>query len=110
MNTLFCYQYRDGENYKNFADVIIEGHFALDKIENFLHESQFFIPSEVGLDDLQEMPFKAYDHIWHEIISISFTPQLPTCKIKAREFISNFKKANLNDWNQYEVFKRKGLI
>jgi len=110
MNTLFSYLYRDACNYKRFNEVIISGQLAINDLLPYLHDQEFFVPSEVGLDDLQDNPLTTYDHIWHEIESISKTMQKPNLKIDAKYLIEAFQKAYLKDWNQYDVFLRKGLI
>lgn len=110
MNTKFSYLYRDAWNYKKFHSLILPGVVSLEKIEPFLRDHTFFIPSEVGLPDLQENVFKTYDHIWHEIEAISLTDEQPTLTIDASTLVSNFKKARSQDWNEGEVFVRKGLV
>ena len=110
MNTLFSYLYRDACNYKRFKEVVLSGQAVMNDLLPYLHDNEFFVPSEVGLDDLQDDPFTIHDHIWHEIDSISETLKKPTVKINAKLFIGAFKKSCLEDWNQYVVFLRKGLI
>ena len=110
MNTKFSYLYRDEWNYKKFHSIILSGVIRLEQIEPFLREGAFFIPSEVGLPDLQEDVFKSYDHIWHEIESIELTNEQPTVAINTSTLLTNFKKAHSHDWNEGQVFVRKGLM
>jgi hypothetical protein len=110
LNTKFSYLYRDVCNYKTFNEVIISGTIGFEDIRPYLKDKTFFIPSEVGLTDLQDCVFSIDDHIWHEIDSIQATQSEPTVKIHAKLIISKFKKAHQNNWNEYDVFKRKGLI
>ena len=110
MNTKFSYLYRDEWNYKKFHSIILPGVVTLEEIEPFLREQTFFIPSEVGLPDLQEDVFKSYDHIWHEIETIELTDEQPTATIHAPTLVSNFKNARSQDWNEGEVFARKDLM
>lgn len=110
MNTLITYQYRDAANYKVFDTVIISGHISLNDIEKFLYEKEFFIPSEIGLKDLQPESINQDDHIWHEILEISHTNKQPTVNITAQKIISNFKKASLEEWNILEASRRIGLF
>jgi hypothetical protein len=65
------------------------GHFLKDKI--------FFIPSEVGLPDLQDDEFTVNDHIWHEIETIELTEDNPTSDITAALLIEKFRKAFQNN-------------
>ncbi len=110
MNTRFEYLYRDACNYKSYNDVVVSGVLNKTDIQPYLKDKTFFIPSEIGLPDLQEMEFSPDDHIWHEIESISPTNDAPTITFSAREIIEGFRKASQNGWNEYVVFSRKGLI
>lgn len=110
MNTKIEYQYRDAENYKKRDTVIIQGHISSEEFTPLLYDNEYFIPSEVGLKDLQELPFQHYDHIWHEILDISPTDDQPTCNIDANHLLQAFHKASDNDWNVVEVWKRKRVL
>jgi hypothetical protein len=86
MNTKIAYQYRDADNYKQLEDVVIPGEISeKDKalILSKLDEGMYFIPSQVGLNDLQERmcsPIGDADHVWHELCEedISLTNDDPT--------------------------------
>jgi hypothetical protein len=110
MNTKFVYLYRDACNYKTYNEVIISGSVGFEEIQPYLRDETFFIPSEVGLTDLQDDVFSIYDHIWHEINSIQATDSDPTVDLRAVSLIAKFKLAHRNNWNEYVVFERKGLI
>ena len=110
MNTEFSYEYRDADNFKKDETVIIAGELSAKDVEPFLFESEFFVPSEVGLSDLQNEPFAPYDHIWHTILDISPTSDESTCGLIAQDLVSQFKFAFAHEWNQGDVFKRKGLV
>ena len=109
MNTQLEYLYRDAGNYKWFSEVVIVGTLELENIESYLYEHQFFIPSEVGLSDLQPEELTEDDHIWHEIVSLNETVDEPTVKISAVELVEGFKAAYAVEWNWFEVMKRKGF-
>ena len=110
MNTQITYQYRDAANYKEFDTVIIHGQLSLSDIEECLYDKEFFIPSEIGLKDLQPEKLCSDDHIWHEILEINQTNKQPTTNITAQDIISNFKKASSEEWNILEALKRLGLF
>jgi hypothetical protein len=110
INTLITYQYRDAANYKEFDTVIIHGQLSLSDIEEYLYEKEFFVPSEIGLKDLQPEILNNDDHIWHEILEINHTNKQTTVNITAQKIISNFKKASLEEWNILEVSKRLGFF
>jgi len=109
MNTHLEYLYRDAGNYKRFNDVVVAGVVKKGDIERYLYEHQFFIPSEVGLPDLQPEVLTLDDHIWHEIVGLEETADEPTVEMGAVQLIKGFKKAYAADWNQFEVMERKGL-
>jgi len=110
MNTSITYQYRDASNYKEFDTVIISGLLSLNNIEEYLYDREFFIPSEIGLKDLQPENLNQDDHIWHEILEIVHTHEKPTVNITAEKIISNFRKAFLEECNILEASKRLGLF
>ena len=110
MNSCLTYQYRDADNYKVFRDVVLAGVLSIDDLIPYYHEHMFFIPSEVGLEDLQDQPFKPEDHIWHEIIAVNPTEEEPDCIMDAAELKRKFEIAHEAGWNEHEVFRRKGLI
>jgi len=110
MNTLFSYLYRDSCNYKKFYDVVFSGNLTIDQIEPYFKDGQFFIPSEVGLLDLQPYPFTFNDHIWHEVISLTPTHDLPTINLTGKKITQKFMSAHARDWNEYNIYERKGLV
>ncbi len=110
MNTLITYLYRDAANYKEFDTVIISGLLSINDIEEYLYEKESFIPSEIGLKDLQPENLNQDDHIWHEILEISHTQKKPTVNITAEKIISNFRKASLEEWNILDASRRIGLF
>jgi len=110
MNTRFSYLYRDACNYKKFNDVVLSGIIQEKQIGPLLKDKLFFIPSEVGLPDLQDDVFSIDDHIWHELEKIELTEEPPTVEIDASLLIENFEDASQNNWNEYAAFKRKGLL
>ena len=87
MNTRFSYLYRDACNYKKFNDIVISGHLEIKQVLPFLKDNTFFIPSEIGLDDLQESEWSYDDHIWHEIEKIEQSSDMPTVNIKAESLL-----------------------
>ena len=86
MNTKIAYMYRDGSNYKQCDEVVFEGEITEVELRTILDnrdEGQFFIPSQVGMEDLQprmlSYPSDA-DHVWHELNreDITLTSDAPT--------------------------------
>jgi hypothetical protein len=110
VNTELFYVYRDACNYKFRNSVIVGGVLEPAQIECFLREKVFFIPSEVGLSDLQPEPSTVDDHIWHEIEAIELTNDEPNVEMQASSLVRLFRMASAKNWNEFSVFKRKGLI
>jgi hypothetical protein len=106
MNTRLEYLYREGHNYKQFNEVVIEGEFSLDHLRAHLYEGQYFMPSEVGLEDLQENPYRGCDHIWHELVSAEPTEDPPTAEVGAEELVARFRKAGAVKWETVTVNER----
>lgn len=106
MNTRFEYLYRDGENYKQYNEVVIEGEFTLEQLQPHLYWGQFFMPSEVGLEDLQQHPYRDCDHVWHELCSAEPTWDEPTIELNAGEIVSRFCAAAAVEWETRTVSSR----
>lgn len=101
-NTLFSYLYRDAANYKQDETVVLAGPLSLAQaraVVDGTDEEDGFVPSAVGLDDLQERTINGWqpdvDHPFHEIASLALTDDPPTSSLSAREFLSLFLSA---DW------------
>jgi len=95
MNTEIHYMYRDGSNYKMHHREVVAGVITHADIAACLEEGENFIPSQVGLLDLQEMLEGGVgddDHVWHELQEDDFTPtqDAPTAQVTADELIRNF--------------------
>lgn len=110
MNTRFEYMYRDGHNYKQYNEVVIQGEFTLDELRPHLYEGEFFMPSEVGLEDLQEYPYRNCDHIWHQLVSAELTEDVPTVEVRADELVARFQNAGAVKWDTPMVNERMAEI
>ncbi len=115
MNTRIAYLYRDGANYKQHHDVVVDGELSLDGLKSFLVDGMFFIPHDVGLPDLQHCfadqgcGFPSDDdHIWHELVAAEPTNDLPAVEIHAADLIVKFRTASDNGWNLTGALKRLG--
>jgi hypothetical protein len=106
MNTRIEYMYRDGENYKQFREVILVGEVTIAELRPHYYEGSFFIPSVVGLEDLQRTPYLACDHVWHEIVGAEPTDESPTVDISANVLLARFKAAGKVKWETEDVFTR----
>ena len=119
MNTKINYMYRDGSNYKQLETVVFEGEITDNEktqIKEALEEGQYFIPSQVGLEDLQErmgdrgaaFPTED-DHVWHElnIEDISLGDDEPTETFDIHELVKEFKSIT---WDIQKAMKENGLL
>ena len=115
MNTRVEYLYRDADNYKQFASVVLSGEITPEeraRIATALDNGEYFIPSQVGLEDLQtRMPFfpnPDSDHVWHELdanLGITLVDYPPTGDAGIHEFASKFT----GEWDIPAAMKRLGL-
>ena len=98
MNTSFEYLYRDAANYKIFETIVLCGALRIDEITPFLHEGEFFIPSRVGLIDLQPSVKTEFDHGWHEIVEVKPSDEEVTIPLTTAELTASFRGAAVNRW------------
>ncbi len=106
MNTHIEYMYRDGGNYKLFNEVVLKGEVTLEQLQEHFYEGDFFVPSEVGLEDLQELPYRECDHVWHEIVAVCPVKDSPTVELTASEFLARFVLAGKARWSTRRVMAR----
>lgn len=111
MNTRISYIYRDASNYKAGSSVVVEGEINPEQIQiiaSALDEGLYFIPSQVGLDDLQgqlqgydsvdeldEDGVNPDDHPWHELHEGGFesTNDQTTVALTVSELTESFRSA-----------------
>lgn len=108
-NTEVSYMYRDADNYKVSRRVVLGGTITVAKameIVRALDEGQYFVPSEIGLEDIQG-GFLAgadwneqVDHPFHELTGIALTDDEPFGDMTAAKFHERFVMA---DWKAGEA-------
>ena len=121
MNTKINYFYRDADNYKSAKSIILDGKISKECLKRFrsiLDEGEYFIPSDVGLENLQSElqkfdvkdnidsdgfynPFgpEGADHVWHTLDSIELTNEKPTTELSNDEFCSLINEDNFIGWD-----------
>jgi hypothetical protein len=120
MNTRFSYLYRDGDNYKNYGEIIASGSLceaerrtlaaSLMYGQNFMaHHVGFpeiFLFAPVGAYDPSEM-----DHTLHEFGETTDTFDLPTDDRTASEIVVAFAQAATEGWDEFflEQGERTGV-
>jgi hypothetical protein len=101
MNTKITYLYRDAGNYKTRGEEVIEGTLTLCQLTPFLIDTEFFIPHDIGLPNLQPHPWNEDDHDLHTVEEMKATQNKPTVDISAETLLSNFRKARAEKWKFY---------
>jgi hypothetical protein len=101
VNTRIDYMYRDGANWQSYGHAVLAGELSdADRalIRENLDSGEYFIPSQVGLPDLQYKDatyyHPDYDHVWHELnVDEDFEPTNapPTVQFTAHEFAERFR-------------------
>lgn len=70
MNTRINYLYRDASNYKVLNSAVIRGELSEEDqktILSCLEDGEYFIPSQVGLDEQRFGSWTEDDHCWFEL-------------------------------------------
>ena len=113
MNTLIHYLYRDASNYKAHHEIVVRGKITFAEVAPYLESGEFFIPSQIGLPDLQSQLGQPTDddHVWHHLTPEDFTPtpEPPTVKLTARGLRTRLRRAYAAGWDVSAAIKRNGL-
>ncbi|MBU1221589.1 hypothetical protein KKF34_08985 [Myxococcota bacterium] len=91
MNTKITYLYRDASNYKNHGEEIIAGTITTEDLRPYLIENTWFDAAAFGLPELYFTPKNEDDHLWHELISCTPTPEPPTIKTTSTQILTTLK-------------------
>ena len=67
MQTKINYLYRDASNWKFRGFVVVEGIISKEMFGPMLFDTDQFVPHEVGLMHLLDMPINEDDHYLHEL-------------------------------------------
>lgn len=100
MNTKIVYLYRDASNYKVLNKAVIRGELSEEDqktILSCLEDGEYFIPSQVGLDEERFGSWTEDDHCWFELEPgfaepTNAAPGNLTCE----QLVSNFLAAKGN--------------
>lgn len=103
MNTLISYLYRDSNNYKRAAAVVVAGYNAqtIKAIEDALDEGCYFLAEEVGLENLRDMWSSHYDdadHIWHEWTGAEPVSRPADAELTLEQLADRFVLAGAAGW------------
>ena len=110
MNTQVSYLYRDADNYKAGHCTILEGTLTeeqIAQIEAKLNDYGYFIPSQVGLEDVQ-WKLQQYDSqdwevdgCWHEGLNFEAVDVPPTERRTIEDLYQAFMA--VGEWEEFEV-------
>lgn len=102
------YMYRDGNNFKQYSSFVLSGVpddlgilMGRTSLPSWkLDESEYFIPGEVGLEDLQNKFTHASpgaDHPWHTFDGWRLTEKIPTVAMSWEEFDQRMSEIDWGD-------------
>lgn len=112
------YSYRDADNYKQHARAYFKGTLSdaqIADIRSVLDDGTYFIPGQVGMDELQ-WKFPSFptdsDHVWHELQEDAITVEedddddelLPVTDLYAA-----FMRIKETGWDIDGAMKRLGI-
>ena len=112
MNTEITYMYRDADNYKVCHSVVLSGMLTeagLLKISSKLEMGGDFIPSQVGLPELQGFlgDLSSADDVWHEWVDAVHTEEAVDFPLTVDQLVERFEV--LEGWDAIEAAKKLGL-
>lgn len=114
MPTQLFYEYRDYGNYQESETIIFPDdptQERFDLINSNLLDGEYFIPSQVGLEDLQERladgkPLGRDDHVEHSILKVGFSELTPTTDQLFADFATAFSTTK---WDMIKAKDDHGL-
>jgi hypothetical protein len=117
-NTMITYRYRDGGGNSTHRSVVVGGEMSAEEKAELISclDSEGFIPSQVGLEDLQsdlrkydvdDDDFGGLDHVWHTLAieEIEETSDKPTLPLSAKKLVQNFRSAK-GKWDLVKADER----
>lgn len=115
MNTRINYLYRDASNYKVHNTAVIRGELSEEDqktILSCLEDGEYFIPSQVGLDEERFGSWTEDDHCWFELEPgfaepTNAAPGNLTCEQLVANFLA--AKGNWDDGSEPEPGPRSPL-
>jgi hypothetical protein len=93
MNTRVSYRYADKTDCRQFTSVVLSGTITWAQIAPYLTTRSFFIPGQLGLEDLQHrFALPGADHPWHQMApdDIKPTEDTPTIVLTGGELADRF--------------------
>jgi hypothetical protein len=118
INVSFHYMYRDASNYKQHSTVVFTNHTFLSikdiekQIHSCLHEGEYFIASQINIEERFFATLGEDDHPWHEFVKVETTAEgasdpanqeKHSCNRDIVDFIQDLEKAKRDGWNKMNV-------
>lgn len=110
-NVRLEYLYRDADNYKASREVVLDGPITEAEVAAIVEQLDsdcWFIPSQVGLANLQDQ-FDTLnpdsDHVWHELIRLEATNVEPS-DVSVGDLVVAFRDVT---WDEVAASREIGL-
>ena len=113
-NTRIEYTYRDASNYKASKKLVLMGPLSdneIAEIQAELDEGAWFVPGQVGLEDLQDSFTGCLswwdpeqDHVWHELETLERTDAKADTMMTARELLEAFRDVVWDDRHEPDCY------
>jgi hypothetical protein len=111
-NIKFVYLYRDGSNYKKWAEIVFSNvdqespEAVTEGLREAFLEDGIFIAHQVRIPEVFlafEYPLTSDDHCFHEFNSVEVTPDAPDdpCRRSIREFIAEVRTEAKQGWRAF---------
>jgi len=120
MNTRLSYMYRDGGNYKFYADCVVAGRVTWEELKAYVDNDFCFIPFNAGLPCGQAgaQKYASFpddtDHVYNEMYedgsSVEATKATPTVLMTAKQLLAKFKEQHEKSWPEGEAMEHFGIL
>lgn len=116
-NIKFSYLYRDGSNYKKWADVVfcnpnrLPLNVVSEAIRNMLWEEDLFVAHQIRVPEVflfARGDISSDDHCFHEFYGVELSDQSPSDEYgrTASEFIAEVVREAKNGWSVFDPLDR----
>lgn len=115
----FNYMYRDGANYKDGGQLLLEApedtdlEAAENELRSYMYGGEFFIAHQVEVPEvaswMEGAGFDAeFDHCWHTFCELRPHSgyQTPGPHATIEEFLNRFRQASASGWEEFDCTKR----
>jgi hypothetical protein len=100
VNTRIGYRYADKRDCRQYTAIVVAGTITWEQIAPFLVQQRFFIPGQLGLEDLQyRFALPGADQPWHQLEPHDLKPTAaePTIPLTAEALAERFAQVRWND-------------